>query len=80
MGLEESVIYQDIFQKGAQQEGQNIALLLLEQKFGALSRSIRQQIERLVTEQIESLCKALLDFKSKQDLTQWLKQHAKLSS
>lgn len=78
--LEESVIYQDILQKGeqrgAQKEGRNIALLMLEQKFGAPSRTIRQQIERLVTEQIEALCKALLDFKSKEELRQWLKQHA----
>ena len=82
--LEESVIYQDIFQKGhlsgkqegRKEEGQNIALLQLETKFGSLSRAVRQQIERLVTEQIEALCKALINFKSKQDLTQWLKQHA----
>ena len=83
--LEESVIYQDIFQKGhlsgkqegRKEEGQNIALLQLETKFGSLSRVVRQQIERLVTEQVEALCKALINFKSKQDLTQWLKQHSK---
>ena len=83
--LEESVIYQDILQKGEQrglqkgvQQGERlVALRQLEKKFGVLSHTVRQQIERLVTEQIELLCEALLDFQSKQDLTRWLKQHAK---
>lgn len=83
--LEESVIYQDIFQKGqvsGQQKGQQegareLALYLLEQEFGALSHAVRQQIERLMTEQLKALCGALKGFKTKQELTQWLKRHAR---
>ena len=90
--LEESVVYQDIFQKGEQrgvqqglqqglQQGmeqgeKRVALRQLERKFGQISRTARQQIEKLVAEQLEALCDALLDFQTKEDLTRWLKQHA----
>ncbi|HEX4950108.1 MAG TPA: DUF4351 domain-containing protein [Blastocatellia bacterium] len=38
--------------------------------------AVQQQIDRLVVEQVETLCEALLDFQSKEDLRRWLKQHA----
>ncbi len=82
--LEESVVYQDIFQKGEQRgeqrgvekEARKLALRQLERRFGKLSRTVRRQIEQLVVEQLEALCEALLDFRIKDDLTRWLKQHA----
>ncbi len=82
--LEESVVYQDILRKGrkqgvqqgAEQEVRKVALRLLERRFGKLSRTAQQKIERLVKEQMEVLCEALLDFQNKEDLTRWLKQHA----
>jgi predicted transposase YdaD len=86
--LEESVIYQDIFQKGKQQgveqglregveqEARKVALRLLERRVGKLSLTVRRQIEQLTREQLEALCEALLDFQSKQDLTRWLRQDA----
>lgn len=90
--LEESVVYQDIFQKGEQrgeqrglqkglrqglQQGERkVALRLLERRFGKLTPKVRQQIEQLTLEQLEALCEALLDFQTKDDLTRWLKQHA----
>jgi predicted transposase YdaD len=90
--LEESVIYQDIFQKGerrgeqrgeqrglqegAMQEARKVALRQLEIRFGNLSVSARRRIERLDLEQLEGLCEDLLDFKTRDDLTRWLKQHA----
>jgi len=86
--LEESVVYQDILQKGRRsglQEGRQkgveegkreLVMLLLEERCGKLSPKIRKQIEHLPAEQLEDLGKALLDFQSKQDLTRWLRQHA----
>jgi predicted transposase YdaD len=90
--LEESVVYQDILQKGERrgeqrglqqglQQGmeqgeRKLAMLQLEERCGQLSPKIRKQIEHLPAEQLEELGKALLDFQSKQDLTRWLRQHA----
>jgi predicted transposase YdaD len=82
--LEESVIYQDILQKGrrrglqegAEEEARKVAMRQLELRLGKLSRTVRRRIERLTLDQIEALCEALLDFQSKQDLTRWLRQHA----
>lgn len=78
--LEESSVYQDIFQKGERhgyQKGLRRGLRKsFEQRFGKLSHPVRQQIEQLVVEQLEALCEARLDFRSKDDLTRWLKQHA----
>jgi predicted transposase YdaD len=78
--LEESVVYQDILQKGEQrgvQKGERkLVMLLLGERFGKLSPKIHKQIERLPAEWIEELGKALLGFQSKQDLTRWLRQHA----
>ncbi len=86
--LEESVVYQDIFRKGRRSgvkeglkeglaEGERkLALRLLEKRFGKLSASLRQKIDQLVSEQVEALGEALLDFKTKQDLASWLAQSA----
>ncbi len=82
--LEESVVYQDILQKGRRsglQEGveegkRELVMLQLEECFGKLSPKIRKQMEHLPVEQLEELGKALLGFQSKQDLTRWLRQHA----
>ncbi len=78
--LEESVIYQDIFQKGEQrglqQEGRTIALRLLERRFGKLLPGVRRQIERLTVAQLEELCEALLDFQTQSDMLDWFKQQA----
>ena len=86
--LEESVIYQDIFQKGEQQgwqrgwqqglqEGKReLAVRLLERQFGRLSLPLRRQIEQFAAEQLEALGEALLDFHTKADLTRWLNQQA----
>ncbi len=82
--LEESVVYQDILQKGrrrglqegAEEEARKVAMRLLELRFGKLSRSVQRQIERLVVEQLEALCEAQINFQTKDELTRWLKQHA----
>jgi predicted transposase YdaD len=82
--LEESVVYQDIFQKGFQegfqqgieQGARELVMRQLELRFGKPSRTIQRQIERLAVEQLEALCVALLYFQTKDELTRWLKQYA----
>ena len=73
--MEESVIYQDILEKGEKK----VVRLQLEGRFGKLSKVIQQNIERLVTDQVEALAKALLDFKTKDDLTLWFSRHAPMT-
>ena len=70
--LEESVIYQDILEKGEKK----LIRRLLERRFGKLSKVTLKNIERLMAEQIEALADALLDFKTKDDLTRWFGKHA----
>lgn len=82
--LEESVVYQDILQKGerrGEQRGlvkgeRKLVVLLLEERFGKLSLQVRKQIERLTAAQLEELGKALLHFKGPAGLSAWLKQNA----
>jgi predicted transposase YdaD len=70
--MEESVIYQDILEKGERK----VLRRLLEQRFGKLSKVIQQNLERLVTDQLEALADALRDFKTKDDLTRWFSKYA----
>ena len=86
--MEESVIYQEIIrrgevrgeargeQHGVLKEALNIALRLIELRCGKPTAAIRRSVERLTREQLEALCEAALDFQSKMDVTQWLKQNA----
>lgn len=83
--LEESVIVQDWIERGLQkglQQGlhrgeAHIVLLLAEKLFGKISVKTRKQIENLPIKKIESLSKAMLDFESKKELTDWLAKHGK---
>lgn len=87
--LEESTVYQDIFQKGAQrgllegeqqglqqglQHERQLVMRLLERTLGKLSVKGRKQIERLTFDQLAALGEALFDFVSEKELTAWLKQ------
>jgi predicted transposase YdaD len=78
--LEESVVYQDILQKGwqqgLQQGSQRVVMRQLERLLGKLSIRTRKQIEKLSAEQLEELGEALVDFENGKDLILWLKQHA----
>lgn len=84
--LEESVIYQDILQKGelrglqlGKQEGllheQDLVLRQLGRVLGNVSIKARKQVQQLDFEQLGALGEALLDFTSEKELTAWLKQH-----
>jgi predicted transposase YdaD len=90
--LEESVVYQDILQKGKQrglQEGvrkgvrkgvaqgtKSTTLRLLTVKVGRLPLKLRQQVEQLAPRQIEALSVALLKFDTRDDLIRWLAKHS----
>jgi predicted transposase YdaD len=78
--LEESVVYQDILQKGVQrgvgQGEQRMILKQLEQLLGKPSAKMRKQIEELNIQQLEELGEALLKFETEKDLTAWLKAQA----
>ena len=76
--MRESVIYQDILQKG-QQQGQHQEILsvvtrLLNQRLGHLDSSLSQKIQTLSTEQLEALVEALFNITQIADLVAWLEQ------
>ncbi|MEW5859891.1 MAG: DUF4351 domain-containing protein [Cyanobacteriota bacterium] len=70
--MQESVIYQDILQKG-QQRGE-VALIMrqLTRRFGAIAPELQTKIQQLSIPQLEDLGEALLDFSSVNDLIAWL--------
>ena len=79
--LEESVVYQDILQKGLQQGLQQglqrerrLIMRLLERLIGKLSAKSRKQIEELDVDQLEELGEALVDFGGEKDLTAWIER------
>jgi predicted transposase/invertase (TIGR01784 family) len=82
--MQESVIYQDILQKGLQQglqqgeergkkqEALQLILRQLIRRFGAIEPETEQQIRALAIAQLEELAEALLDFTSQSDLVNYL--------
>ncbi len=74
--MQESVIYQDILQKGEQrgkkQEALALIMRLLTHRLGAIAPQLEDQIRALSVPQLEDLGEALLDFSSETDLTSWL--------
>ncbi|MEH1910903.1 DUF4351 domain-containing protein [Nostoc sp.] len=74
--MQESVIYQDILQKGEErgkkQEALQLIMRLLTHRFGAIEPEIEQQIRTLSIAQLEELAEALLDFSSQSDLVNYL--------
>ncbi len=77
--MQESVIYQDIIQRGEQrgkQKGEaTLILRQLTRRFGETSADIQQKIQTLSTTQLENLGEALLDFSNQNDLTTWLENN-----
>ncbi|MGK7944337.1 MAG: DUF4351 domain-containing protein [Microcystaceae cyanobacterium] len=72
--MKESVIYQDIFQKGTQQEAFQFLFRLLNKRFGTVDSSISARLRTLSQEQLESLGEALFDFTDQTDVETWLNQ------
>jgi predicted transposase YdaD len=77
--MQESVIYQDILQKGQQKGEQKEALKytlrLLNRRFGEINSSITDRIRLLSTEQLEVLGEELFDFSNLNDVVDWLDQN-----
>jgi predicted transposase YdaD len=81
--MQESVIYQDILQKG-EQKGEKIGEQkeafrflnrLLNRRFGEMDSFIVERIRLLPTEQLEILGEEFLDFSGISDLVNWLDTH-----
>lgn len=73
--MQESVIYQDILQKGEQREALRFCLFLLSDRFGELDSSVIEQVQTLKKEQLEALGRAILRISSIGDLVAWLEQN-----
>lgn len=80
--MQESVIYQDIFQKGeriGEQKGEQrgeikFCLFLLNQRFGEIDSLIVERVKGLPVEQLENLGAALFNISEVADLVTWLNQ------
>ena len=70
--MRKSVIYQDIWEKGRQEEAVSLILRLLNRRLGEISSTVSQKIQELSLEQFATLGEALLDFTSLTVLTTWL--------
>ena len=81
--MQESVVYQDILQKGIAQgleqgEKQGEVAVILRQlhRFcGPMNLEIESRIQSLSKPQLEELSEALLDFTNLADLQQWQDSH-----
>jgi predicted transposase YdaD len=69
--MQESVIYQDILQKGEQRT----IIRLLNRRFGEIDSSLLNSIRMLTIEKLDNLADSLLDFSEISDLVTWLNQH-----
>ncbi|BAZ08323.1 hypothetical protein NIES4071_01280 [Calothrix sp. NIES-4071] len=70
--MKESVIYQDIFQKGKQEEVFELVSRLLDRKFGAIDSSILERLRVLTRERLEELIINSEDLSKISDLQAWL--------
>ena len=73
--MQDSVIYQDILQKGEQKEAFRFFNRLLNRRFGEIDSSIVERIRVLSTEQLEVLGEEFLSFSNVSDLVAWLEQN-----
>ncbi len=73
--MQESVIYQDILQKGEQKEAFRFLNRQLNRRFGEIDSSIFERIRVLSTEELEQLGEEFLDFSNISDLVTWLEQN-----
>lgn len=76
--MQESVIYQDILQKGEekgkQEEAFQFVMRLLTRRFGEIDSSIIERIRLLSIEKLEILGEELIDFSAISDLVTLLEQ------
>lgn len=60
--MQESVIYQDILQKGDKQGEERTIIRQLNRRFGEIDSSLIDRIRVLSVEKLDDLAEALLDF------------------
>jgi predicted transposase YdaD len=78
--MKESVIYQDVFQKGErtgeqkEKEPVRFCLRLLNQLFAEIDSEILERVKVLPVEQLENLGAALFNISEVADLLTWLNQ------
>lgn len=70
--MKESVIYQDIFQKGEKNEGFKLIIMLLQDRFSQIEERLTNKIKTLSLSEIEDLARSLLKFKDVNELDAWL--------
>jgi predicted transposase YdaD len=70
--MQESVIYQDILQKGEQKEALRYTLRLLNRRFGAIDPAIIDRLQLLSTDRLELLGEDFLSFSDVTNLREWL--------
>ncbi|TAE58166.1 MAG: DUF4351 domain-containing protein [Nostocales cyanobacterium] len=74
--MEESVIYQDILQKGElrckKREAVDLVIRQLKRRFGNLPVTIEQKFPNLALTQLEDLAEELLDFQQIDDLVNYM--------
>jgi Domain of unknown function (DUF4351) len=70
--MQESVIYQDILQKGEQKEAFRFLNRQLNRRFGEIDSSIVDRIKVLSTEELEVLGEEFLGFSDISALVAWL--------
>ena len=70
--MQESVIYQDILQKGNKQGEERTIIRQLNRRFGEIDSSLIDRIRVLSVEKLDDLAEALLDFSEVADLVTWL--------
>jgi predicted transposase YdaD len=73
--MQESVIYQDILQKGEQNEAFKFLNRQLNRRFGQIDSSIVARLQSLTTEQLEVLGEDFLSFSDLSNLVEWLDRH-----
>ena len=73
--MQESVIYQDIWQKGEQKGEERTIIRQLNRRFGEINPSLIDRIKLLPIENLDMLAEALLDFSALSDLNAWLEQN-----
>lgn len=70
--MQESVIYQDILQKGDKQGEERTIIRQLNRRFGEIDSSLIDRIRVLSVEKLDDLAEGLLDFSEISDLVAWL--------
>ena len=70
--MKESVIYQDLLERGGQKEALKLVMMLLNQLFPELEERLTNKIKILSISDLEELAVSLLEFKDVNDLDAWL--------